>query len=88
MFKHHYDGAWVQAELPTAVQENKPALSQAECLREWVLWASNSGKVVASMCEPKMFLDEQGSLQFFCDLNSPKNVTCPLGLWREFTSPI
>ena len=27
MFKHHYDGAWVQAELPAAVQENKPALS-------------------------------------------------------------
>ena len=33
-FKHHYDGAWVQAELPAAVQENKPALSQAGCLRE------------------------------------------------------
>ena len=28
MFKHHYDGAWVQAELPAAVQEYKPALSQ------------------------------------------------------------
>ena len=32
--KHHYDGAWVHAELPAAVQENKPALSQAGCLRE------------------------------------------------------
>ena len=41
------------------------------------------------LTSPKNFFDKQHWLQFFCNLNFPKNFTCPLGKLRtEFTSPI
>ena len=37
----------------------------------------------------KRIFDEQDCIQFFCNLNSQKNFTCPVGKLRtEFTSPI
>ena len=48
------------------------------------LYSLPFGQAVASMHQ-----DEQDWLQFFCNLNSPKNVTCLLGkLKTEFTDPI
>ena len=42
-----------------------------------------------SLTALKKVFDEQDCIQFFCNLNSPKNFTCPAGkLRREFTSPI
>ena len=42
-----------------------------------------------SLTALKKVFDEQDCIQFFCNLNSPKNFTCPAGQLRTvFTSPI
>ena len=48
------------------------------------LYSLPFGQAVASMHQ-----DELDWLQFFCNLNTPKNLTCLLGkLKTEFTDPI
>ena len=54
------------------------------------------GQAVSSTYYPKSLLNcpekifvEQDCIQFFCNLNSPKNFTFPAGKLRtEFTSPV
>ena len=80
---------WMMRDLPPICKgtQGVKKVSLTVCHLGKLYLACTSLRV--SLTALKKVFDEQDCIQFFCNLNSPKNFTCPAGkLRREFTSPI
>ena len=80
---------WMMRDLPPICKgtQGVKKVSFTACHLGKLYLARTSLRV--SLTALKKIFDEQDCIQFFCNLNSPKNFTCPAGkLRREFTSPI
>ena len=80
---------WMMRDLPPICKgtQGVKKVSLTVCHLGELYLACTSLRV--SLTALKKVFDEQDCIQFFCNLNSPKNFTCPAGkLRREFTSPI
>ena len=80
---------WMMRDFP-------PICKGTQGVKKVILTVCHLGKLYlactslrVSLTALKKVFDEQDCIQFFCNLNSPKNFTCPAGkLRREFTSLI
>ena len=80
---------WMMRDLP-------PICKGTQGVKKVSFTACHFGQAVSSTYYPKSLLNclekifvEQDCIQFFCNLNSPKNFTFPAGKLRtEFTSPV
>ena len=72
----------------------KTSISSYHLITSYILYSQGAKKVILKaettiILAPKTFWWAELISQFFCNLNSSKNFTCPLGkLRKKFTSPI